>query len=192
MKLQNLTGLETSDEVAHAIVSLYRQRGDGRYDEVVSQTEHALQCGSLALAAGADDATVVAAFLHDIGHLLLDEAEATERFRAADLHHENVGARFLAGWYDENVLTPIRLHVPAKRYLCAIDPGYHDGLSAASVRSLVKQGGPMNDAEIEAFEAQEHADRAVALRRWDDAAKVANAPTPDLDVFRELLVAVAR
>lgn len=184
--------LETPHEIAHAITNMYRQRGGANYDEVVSQTQHALQCGALAMAAGGDDASVVAAFLHDIGHLLLSDTKERGGAADTDLRHEEIGARFLANWFDEDVLAPVRLHVPAKRYLCAVDASYHDGLSEASVRSLELQGGPMTDAEVVAFEELEHHERAVALRRWDDLAKVANAPTPDLDVFEQLLLAAAR
>lgn len=185
--------LDSPQEIAHAITSLYRQRGGSQYDEVVTQTAHGLQCGALAMAAGADDATVVAAFLHDIGHLLLNEHDNRDDFLETDLHHEQVGARFLANWFGEDVLAPIRLHVPAKRYLCGVEPSYHDGLSDASVRSLVVQGGPMTDTEIAQFDALDYSEHAVALRRWDDGAKVANAPTPDLEVFEQLVAgAVSR
>ncbi len=179
--------LKTPEEIANAITCLYRERGDAKYDEVVSQTEHGLQCGSLAMAAGADDATIVAAFLHDIGHLLLNEHDDRGDAIESDLHHEEIGARFLANWFGDDVLGPVRLHVPAKRYLCAVERDYQDGLSAASVRSLVVQGGPMTAAEQADFEALEYSEQAVALRRWDDAAKLVNAPTPGLEVFEQLL-----
>lgn len=174
--------LSAPREVASALIDLYRRRGSERYEEVVTQTDHALQCGSLALAARATDAVAAAAFLHDIGHLLMSE-ESTE----VDRRHEDVGARFLANWFEEDVLTPIRLHVPAKRYLCAVEPSYHDGLSEASVRSLELQGGPMTPHEVEAFEAIEHSAQAVDLRRWDDQAKSLGAPTATLDAFEQLL-----
>lgn len=179
--------LEEPAEIATALTGLYRDRGNSKYDELVTQTEHGLQCGALAMASGADDATVAAAFLHDIGHLLLNEDDTRQDFLDQDLHHEEVGARFLANWFSEDVLTPIRMHVPAKRYLCATQASYHDGLSQASVRSLIVQGGPMTDDEVSAFDALDYSEQAVMLRRWDDDAKVSNAPTPGLEVFEQLL-----
>ena len=177
--------LGTPGEIAAAVIDLYRRRGSAHYDEVVTQTDHARQCAALAIAADAPSPTVVAAFLHDIGHLLLGD-ETTER----DLRHEDVGARFIANWFDEEVTEPIRLHVAAKRYLCAISPPYRDGLSAASVHSLELQGGPMSDDEVAAFERTATADTAVALRRWDDQAKVPDARTPDLPRLEEILAEV--
>ena len=179
--------LASAEDVADALIELFRQRGDDRYDEVVTQTEHALQCGALAIAAGADAATVTAAFLHDIGHLL-----GTEQDREHDLRHEHLGARFLAGWFAPEVTEPIRLHVPAKRYLCATSAEYHAELSDASVATLVLQGGPMSDDEIVEFEADPLAAVAVDLRRWDDLAKDVDAPTPDLEAFRDLMVELIR
>jgi len=175
--------LGSPQDVAAALIGLYEQRGGDRYDEVISQTEHALQCGSLAMAAGADASTITAAFLHDVGHLL---AHGHDRER--DLRHEVIGARFLASWFTPAVTEPIRLHVAAKRYLCAASPGYHGDLSPASAASLVLQGGPMSEAEVAEFEREPFAGIAVDLRRWDDLAKVKDASTPALDEFRELMI----
>ncbi|MEM9040954.1 MAG: HD domain-containing protein [Actinomycetota bacterium] len=183
--------LATPAEVADAIFDLYRRRGESNYDEVVTQTSHAAQCGQLALDDGANAPTIVAAFLHDIGHLLAGERDDRADFLDRDLRHEDIGARFLANWFGPEVTEPIRLHVPAKRYLCAIDPSYHDGLSEASVRSLVLQGGPMTPSEVIAFEELDGHDGAVSLRRWDDGAKVAGASTVSLATFRDLVESVA-
>lgn len=180
--------LQQPTEIADALVGLFEQRGDQKYSEVVTQIEHATQCAGCAVEEGSDDATVLAAFLHDIGHLLVNERDDDGEVRT-DFHHEDVGARFLANWFDEPVTVPVQLHVPAKRYLCAVEPSYHDELSPASVHSLVLQGGPMSDDEVSAFEASPHADAAVALRRWDEAAKVAGAAAPSLDEMRARIVA---
>jgi len=172
--------------VADAIVGLYARRGSADYDEILSQTEHALQCGRLASEAGASEELVVASFLHDVGHLLMSEQPAP----VEDRHHEDVGARFLSNWFPATVTTPVRLHVAAKRYLCAIDPAYAAGLSAGSTRSLAVQGGPMSDAEVVTFEAVPGSKDAVDVRRWDDRAKVPGAPTPDLAAFRDRMAAM--
>ena len=109
-----------------------------RYDDVVSQLDHALQCAALALDEGASDADVAAALLHDIGHPLMGDSSA-ER----DLAHERVGAHWLGRAFGPEVTAPIQAHVAAKRYLCAVEPGYLGGLSEASVHTLALQGGPM-------------------------------------------------
>ena len=180
--------LESPAEIADAVIGLITDRGQTRYDESVTQLEHAVQCGGHALDAGAADAVVLASFLHDIGHLLLNEHDENGDFLDTDLHHENVGARFLANWFGDDVTAPIELHVSAKRYLCATEPAYAARLSAASVRSLNVQGGPMPADEVAAFEARAHHRAAVDVRRWDDDAKVEGAAAPDVATFRDLMV----
>ena len=179
--------LSEPSSIAEALCDVYRNRGVSNYDESVSQNEHAMQAGALALAEGASDETVIAAFLHDIGHLLMNEHDDNGDFLQEDRHHENVAARFLANWFDDAVTTPIRLHVPAKRYLCATEAEYFDGLSDASVRSLEVQGGPMSEDEVAEFESVEYFETAVNLRRWDDLAKVKGVPTPEIDFFETLI-----
>jgi gamma-butyrobetaine dioxygenase len=153
-----------------------------RMGEPVPIGKHMLQAGALAEAAGAQDALVAAALLHDIGHLL-DEDE--------DRHGE-AGARWLSQWFGEAVTEPVRLHVAAKRYLCAVDAGYFGLLSAESVRTLSLQAGPMTAAETAAFEALPHARDAVAVRRWDDQAKDPAVTPPPFAHFTPLLEALVR
>ncbi len=183
--------LETQADVADALIELYHRRGGSAYDEVVTQTAHAAQCGQQAMDHGASVSAIVAAFLHDIGHLLAGDGTRGRDDEPTDRHHEDVGARFLANWFPPEVTEPVRLHVPAKRYLCAVEPSYHDGLSPASVASLELQGGPMSADEVAAFEALPGHEQAVDLRRWDDLAKVVDAPTADLATFRDLIESVA-
>ena len=101
-----------------------------------------------------------------------------------DDRHEVRSAEFLRGAFVEAVVAPVGLHVAAKRYLCAIDPTYHAGLSAASVRSLAHQGGPLTPAECEQFRRQAYWDAAVRVRRWDDLAKVPGRITPPVATYR--------
>jgi len=178
--------LRSPAAIADALIDLYGRRGWRNYDEILSQTDHASQCGALAIEAGAPPELVVAAFLHDVGHLLMDE----ESQPPEDRHHEDVGARFLASWFGPGVTEPVRLHVRAKRYLCAVDPVHAAGLSAGSTRSLALQGGPMSPAEVAAFDAVPCSAAAVDLRRWDDSGKVVGSSTPDLTTFGELIVGV--
>ena len=183
MTMTDWSNITRPSEVAGALIALYADRGDHRYDEAVTQLDHARQCGSLALAAGAEDSTVVAAFLHDIGHLLADEQPANDR----DRRHEHVGARFLSRWFRDDVVEPVRLYVAAKRFLCSVEPGYGSALSPASVRSLELQGGPMGPVDRERFGRERYGPTAVELRRWDEQAKVPSTPTPEPDVFGSII-----
>ena len=150
---------------------LYEAWGSHPYDEELAQVEHAVQCAELARTSGADDSLVVACLLHDIGHLLELERTAGSPIHGVDDDHAAAGASFVAKVFGPQVTAPIALHVAAKRYLCTIDPTYHDSLSPASERSLVLQGGRMSGVELARFEANPAAIRAVALRRWDEMAK---------------------
>ena len=133
------------------VLGLYRSYANDRYDEDITQLDHALQTAALARSEGADDALVAAALLHDVGHLL-DLAQHGQRSTSTeDLGHEGRGARYLAALFPPSVTGPIALHVRAKRYRCAVDPEYHDGLSDGSRASLVLQGGPMSVAEAQTF-----------------------------------------
>lgn len=160
-------------------------------DERVTQLQHALQCAHLAEKAGAGDAAVVAALFHDIGHMLPGAIKTPGETGApkTDRRHQEVGADHLAAWFGPAVTEPVRLHVAAKRYLCAVEDGYFDTLSPASVHSLELQGGPFGEAEAQAFAAVPHAETAIALRRWDDAAKDPDAATPPLSHFRGAVAA---
>jgi len=169
----------TVDDIAR----LFADRGHEQYSgEPVTQLEHALQTAALAEAEGADDALVTASLLHDLGHLLHDLGE-TPTLRGVDDVHQYRALPFLRGVFEDAVLDGIKLHVDAKRYLCATDGGYYAALSEDSKRSLALQGGVFSDGEAAAFIGQPGAADAVRLRRWDDMAKVAGLPTPPLAHF---------
>ncbi|NML42616.1 HD domain-containing protein [Ramlibacter sp. G-1-2-2] len=166
------------------IVQLYRTEGAARYGmEAVSQEQHALQCAQLAEQAGAGVALVAAALLHDLGHLLALPESATGK----DDLHEYRALPFLRGEYPEAVLQPVRLHVAAKRYLCATQADYWDSLSQASKHSLELQGGPFSVDEVEQFLLEPHALDAVSLRMWDDLAKDPLRVTPGWEHYRRVL-----
>ena len=167
------------------IALMFDASGTLRYGEHVNQIEHALQCAQLAQQAGATDELVVAALLHDVGHLLHRDARVALLAGVDDVH-ENLGAKYLAKGFGPAVCQPIALHVQAKRFLCRREPGYHDLLSPVSQQTLALQGGPMSEAQALEFEAGEHAAAAVQLRRWDDEAKVAGLATPPLAHFIHL------
>jgi gamma-butyrobetaine dioxygenase len=177
--------------VVEQIAALFAREGAAAYlGEPVSIAEHMLQTAQQAELAGAPAALIAAALLHDIGHLVHGMAEDAAD-RGIDTVHEEAGARWLALAFGPEVTEPVRLHVAAKRYLCATDPRYLSQLSPASVHSLGLQGGPLTSAEVAAFAARPHADAAVAVRRWDDGGKIAGRPTPGFDHFRPLLEALA-
>ena len=175
------------------VLAVLTRWGSVLYDERVSQLDHALQCASLARASGATDELVVAALLHDIGHLLeLERNDGEIGDLGVDRDHESVAARALAPLFPPEVVAPVALHVAAKRYLCAVDPGYHATLSEGSVRSLLTQGGPMTAEEVARFERHPAHAAAADLRRWDDAGKIEGLEVSDLDAFIDAVRAVAR
>ncbi len=164
------------------VLDLYTRYADHVYDESLSQLDHALQSAALAEQEGADDELVVAALLHDVGHLLDLAANEGDRPSAGeDLHHEATGSRYLTGLFGPGVTSPIALHVRAKRYRCAVDRSYVETLSEGSVRSLELQGGPADADEVARFESNSGFERAVALRDWDDRAKVLGLEVPPLE-----------
>jgi [1-hydroxy-2-(trimethylamino)ethyl]phosphonate dioxygenase len=157
--------------------------------EGVTQLEHALQTAYLAEKARASDALITAALLHDIGHMVHDlpmEDENYVGFWTQDDTHEVVGERWLARGFPDAVTQPVRWHVMAKRYLVATDPDYAGILTAASAHVLELQGGPMSAQECKAFEGHPWARDAIAVRRWDDAAKTPGRTTPDLENYLEI------
>jgi phosphonate degradation associated HDIG domain protein len=165
------------------IQALFTRRGGEQYSgEPVTQLEHALQAATLAEGEGADDELVTAALLHDLGHLVQDLGE-TPSLRGIDDVHQYAALPFLRGLFGERVLGGIKLHVDAKRYLCATRPGYHAALSEDSKRSLVLQGGVFDETQAAAFIAREGAAEAVRVRLWDDRAKTAGLATPPLEHF---------
>ncbi|HUP09750.1 MAG TPA: HD domain-containing protein [Caldimonas sp.] len=162
---------------------LFRRRGHEQYaGEPVTQLEHALQTAHLAEASGADDALVTACLLHDLGHLLAEQGE-TPTLRGIDDTHQYIAIPFLRGLFPDAVLESIRLHVDAKRYLCAANPAYHARLSDDSKRSLELQGGVFDAETAASFLDRPGARDAVLLRQWDDLAKQAGLVTPPLAHF---------
>ena len=170
------------------IIALYERHGSDFYSEDISQIDHAVQAANLALASGTSSDLVLASLLHDIGHLMhLDAIGASDSHFTQDLRHELVGADALIDFLSAAVTEPIRLHVAAKRWLCANDAEYFATLSEASKQSLHFQGGPMTAQECAELENQAWFNEAVQLRRWDDEAKVVGRDGDHLAQFRDLL-----
>ena len=177
------------------LAELFESAGAGDYlGEPVTIAQHLLQAAALAAAAAAPPALIGAALLHDVGHLrgadpLAGEATLSGRdlMAGTDNDHGDRGAAWLARWFPPALTEPVRLHVAAKRYLCAAEPGYFATLSQASVYTLSVQGGPMTEAEARAFAAVPFAADAIAVRRWDDLAKDPDATVPAFPHYRALL-----
>jgi phosphonate degradation associated HDIG domain protein len=168
----------------------FAKRGGDSYGENVSQLDHALQCAWLAEEEGASDSLIAAALLHDYGHLFEGRGDVAAR-DGRDARHELHGAKALKRWFGPEVTGPVALHVLAKRYLCAAEPGYEAALSPASVLSLQLQGGRFTLAQCARFERGRFAADAVRLRRWDDAGKVEDLATPGLAHYWPLLERLA-
>jgi phosphonate degradation associated HDIG domain protein len=175
----------TRDMDVEALIALLGESADFYGDEQVTQLTHALQTAALAERDGAPPSLVAAALLHDVGHLLAKTRDG------ADDRHERIGGGLLERLFGPDIAEPVRLHVDAKRFLCATEPGYFARLSDASVRSLERQGGPFTPEEAERFAQRPFADAAVRLRRWDEQAKTRDASTPDIAHYAPLLRALA-
>jgi len=182
----------TGDTIVAFLADIFARRGAEEYlGEPVTMAEHMLQGAALAEAEGAGDALVAAALLHDIGHFT-SEFGAYHPSDTEDRHHDEAGAAVLAPFFPPVVTECVRLHVAAKRFLCATDPAYFAKLSPASVHSLSLQGGPMLLAEVAAFRRHPFHAEAVRVRLWDDQGKVAGRKTPDFAHYVPLLERVVR
>lgn len=166
------------------IIALYRQRGNEIYgDEDVTQAEHAIQAAVLAERQGASDEQILAALLHDIGHILADDKLPGSNEENLDDGHENRAFHWLCEHFGKEIADPIRLHVSAKRYLCTVTPEYCQTLSPTSYKSYLDQGGPMSELELQLFRQEPFCEQAIALRRWDDQAKDTEMAIPDIAHF---------
>ena len=178
-------------EIFAELFSIYRDRGaDAYFGEPLTVTEHSLQAAHFAQGSNAPDTLILAALLHDIGHLLGNAPNDLAEWKT-DARHEVSGSKWLKSRFNPGVSEPVRLHVPAKRYLCATDATYFDKLSPASVVTLRLQGGPMSESEVRAFEAEPFFREAVLLRQCDEEAKIAGLTTPDFPHYRVLIERLA-
>lgn len=175
--------MSEDQNIVMEIHRLFCERGGSQYGgECVTQLEHALQAAALAEAEQAGAAMITAALLHDIGHLLHDLPKHAPTDGVDDVHEERAH-RWLQDHFGPEVTEPIRLHVDAKRYLCAVEPSYWATLSAPSQRSMELQGGAFSAQEARQFESRPYFEHGARMRRWDDLAKVAGLATPPLDHF---------
>ena len=176
-------------DIVDRLAGLFANQGGELYGgEAVTQLEHALQAAQLAEQEDSPSHEIVSALLHDVGHLIHDLGDDCAE-RGIDDIHERAGSDWLeseAGFHS-SVTQPVKLHVPAKRFLCAVDADYHASLSEASKLSLSLQGGPFTDDEGAACRKTPYSEAAVRLRTWDDKAKTPGLPTPSLQHFLSLI-----
>ncbi len=165
------------------IVDILLTKGDAQYGtEAVSQLEHALQCATLAETNNSSPELITASLLHDFGHLVHNLGEDAAE-KGIDDRHEYRALGYLKTIFSDAVTEPIRMHVNAKRYLCAVNTDYWDSLSPASKTSLELQGGIFSPAEAKEFISQPYSSDAVKLRIWDDLAKMKGLRTSNLEYF---------
>lgn len=178
-----------SSTIIDEIFATFERYGALNYGEDASQLQHALQTAELARRNRCSEAMIAAGLLHDIGQFMDDAGSAAETL-GIDAHHEETGAAYLRRYFPDSVTEPVRMHVVAKRYLCASDPAYLQGLSDASTLSLALQGGPMTHEEAHAFEGVPFFADAVQLRRFDDMGKHPEWTVPGLESHRGRLEAL--
>ncbi len=189
---------EQAEKTTNEIMDLYAGYGGNEYaGEKVTQLEHMVQAAQLAEEQGYDEEVILAAFLHDIGHISEaakgDESEETSASRRMDgfgiKDHEELGAEFLKGkGFSKKIVRLVESHVEAKRYLTATDPAYYAELSEASKKTLEYQGGPMTREEAEAFKQYPLFPLIIQMRKWDELAKIEHKPLPNLDHYRGMIL----
>jgi len=175
---------EQIESTVDNIFELYAMHGAEEYaGEKVSQLEHMCQAAMMAMQEGYDDEVILAAFLHDLGHLLPQVHGTMGDYGMID--HEKMGADYLSKLgFSDRLCRLIAAHVNAKRYLTWKDRVYYDQLSEASKKTLEYQGGSMQETEAKQFESDPLFELYIKMRRWDEAAKVEHQPVPDLSLFR--------
>lgn len=168
---------KNKDELSNFIIDLFKERGNDIYDEGITQIEHGLQTMNYGRKyiekEYKDDSMLLACFLHDIGHILIDE-QANDDWETKDYNHETIAFQFLNQYFNKDISVPVCLHVKAKKYLCSINKKYYDKLSSSSKHTLQLQGGLMNEQEIKKFESNSYFKHAIDLRIWEDESKILN------------------
>jgi len=180
-----------SSSVEAVLDVLAASEGSDYIGEEVNQLEHALQCAHFARSAGASRELVLAALMHDIGHLIDPGAPSMDGLGV--IEHERLGADFLRRHgFSETLVRLVEGHVQAKRYLTLTKPAYAKRLSDASRGTLEWQGGPMSEVEASAFESDPLFKPILALRTWDERAKERELEVWGLESYRPLIEAHLR
>lgn len=171
-------------------MNLFAVHGAEDYDgEPVSQAAHMMQCALIAEVETGDADLVVAALLHDIGHLLkqVQQTETMDGFGV--VNHEIIGGAYLrARGFSKRVCAIVEGHVAAKRYLVATDEDYRRKLSPASMVTLQWQGGAMSPAEVRLFAQTPFFADIVAVRLWDELGKDPMVMVPPHTYFEPVIL----
>src|SRR6201985_304041 len=181
---------EQAEKITNEIMDLYAGYGGAEYaGEKVSQLEHMVQAAQLAEAQGFDEEVILAAFLHDVGHISEAAKGDNEMEGVGIKEHEELGAEFLREkGFSKKIVRLVESHVEAKRYLTIKDPSYYAQLSDASKKTLEYQGGPMTEEEAAAFEQYPLFHLIIQMRKWDELAKIENKPLPDMQHYRAMIL----
>lgn len=186
-----------SDNVFDIIKSLFEKYGNNDYiGEPITQSEHFLQCATLAEKNNEPDEIIIGALLHDIGHLLIFDKEINSLNKEIKTMgnlgvygHENIGADFLNSLkFSDIIVKLVRNHVNAKRYLLNKNKNYLSKLSSASQKTLLYQGGIMSDEEADEFEKDEDYQKYIKIRLLDDNGKEIGKEFNNLDHFKNKIL----
>lgn len=182
--------MESIDQIIEAIFELFnKQGGDVYIGEPVTKYEHMVQSACIAQNLGYSDEMVIAALLHDIGHVsvALTTENDMDGFGVKD--HDKVGGALLRDYgFSELVVSGVENHVVAKRYLCTTDKDYYNQLSKASIETLKFQGGPMSPEACEAFENHPYFMENIQIRKIDEMAKDPHMKIVTVESFKEMLI----
>ncbi|MEM6346801.1 MAG: HD domain-containing protein [Bacteroidota bacterium] len=171
------------------IFSLFEHYGEEEYGENLSQSEHMIQSALLAQEEKQTEEVIIAALLHDIGHLYGHQLESQRMGDFGVVDHESLGAEYLLSkGFSHKVATLVEGHVLAKRYLCYVNPEYLSNLSQASMETLKQQGGPMNKEEAARFRLSPYFELSIRMRHWDEEAKIPELKIPPIESYREMLL----
>jgi len=181
---------ENPQQITDEIMSYYEQHGGEEYaGEKVTQLEHMVQAAELAEEQGYDNEVILAAFLHDIGHICEAGHGDNEMGEFGIKDHEEIGAEYLQQkGFSKKIVRLVQSHVEAKRYLTFKYPEYYDQLSDASKKTLEYQGGKMYEEEAAAFEQYPLFNLIIKMRTWDEQAKIEHKPLPDLSRYRNMIL----
>jgi phosphonate degradation associated HDIG domain protein len=181
---------EKATQIADEIMNFYEKHGgEGYAGEKLTQLEHMVQAAQLAEEQGYDDEVILAAFLHDVGHLCEPGHGDNEMDGFGIKDHEEIGAEFLKSkGFSKKIVRLVQSHVEAKRYLTLKNPSYYEQLSEASKKTLEYQGGRMEEDEASAFEQYPLFDLIIKMRKWDEQAKIEHKRIPDLNLYRQMII----
>jgi len=181
--------MESYETVINDIISLFEKYGSSDYiGEPITQTEHMIQAAMFAEENKEDLHSILAAFLHDIGHLLEINDSAKYMGKLGIMNHEVIGKEYLLSkGFSHKTASLVENHVKAKRYLVTKFPDYLEKLSPASRETLLHQKGLMNNQEIIEFEADPLFQESLRIRGYDDKAKIIGYKIKPLDYYRELM-----